>query len=132
MTVTVHRNNNSPMPPESQPGPEEDPMVAPPQLQVVPPRAATIGKNTLVPIGSVIAAVVMTIGVMSYLSSDRDRIIVLETQNDQLKSLVADIAEDLKGVHGKLDVQTGTLAKLSELVAVVNSRLDKCEPIPVP
>ena len=132
MTVTVHRNHNSPMPPDPEADPEEDPMAPPAQAQVVPPRAATIGKNTLVPIGSVIAAVVMTIGVMSYLSSDRDRIIVLETQNDQLKSLVADIAEDLKGVHGKLDVQTGTLAKLSELVAVVNSRLDKCEPIPVP
>ena len=118
------RCNNSAMPwnPDNS-GPPQEPPPAP-AAPLRPVASNSITKNTVVPISAVVAAVVLTIGAMNYLSSDRDRIIVLETQNDELQTKVAAVAKDLDGVHTKLDAQAVALAKLSAQITILNAKMD--------
>lgn len=83
-----------------------------------------VNKYTLVPVGAVIAAVVMTIGVMGWVNSDRDRILTLEIQNKQMKTENAELRHKIEAMNDKLDKQALTLAKLGEQLAVVSSKLD--------
>lgn len=109
-------------------GPPQEPAPPAPLEALRPAASNSITKNTVVPISAVIAAVVLTIGAMNYLSSDRDRIIVLETQNDELQTKVAAVAKDLDGVHTKLDAQAVALAKLSAQITILNAKMDIAPP----
>lgn len=86
---------------------------------------SVVNKYTLVPVGAVIAAIVITIGVMNWVNTDKERILTLEMQTKQLEKDNADLRHKIDAMNDKLDAQSATLAQLGQQLAIVNSKLDE-------
>lgn len=63
---------------------------------------AIVNKYTLVPVGAVIAAVVITFGVTRSIMSERERILILETKVETLEMASDEYGPSLRGIRDDL------------------------------
>ncbi len=63
---------------------------------------AIVNKYTLVPVGAVIAAVIITFGITRSIMSERERILILETKVETLEGASVDYGKTLQAIRDDL------------------------------
>lgn len=93
------------------------------QEAVVMSEKSIVNKYTLVPLGAVLAAVLLTWGISNSWRGETDRILVLETKQTAQDQRISSMSEELSLIKSKLESTNATLVQMSNQLAVMNHQL---------